>query len=194
MTKHFLIDHLEANNIQYINYDKYDNGCGSMTIYGLRLTKEHFLLLQKANGFIGGNNRIENVKLAENKLAMLLQHEQEKIVKRKNIPKQTRLKVYEKYKGHCAYCGTAIEYKQMQVDHLVALRRIENNEFKNLMPACRSCNHYKSTLTLDGFRQALEKQPDVLQRDSVTYRIAVRFGTVIPNKKKIIFYFEKELI
>ena len=28
-----------------------------------------------------------------------------------------RLKIYNKYGGHCAYCGREIEYKQMQVDH-----------------------------------------------------------------------------
>lgn len=33
--------------------------------------------------------------------------------------KEDRLKIYRKYDGHCAYCGKSIEYKDMQVDHLV---------------------------------------------------------------------------
>lgn len=37
--------------------------------------------------------------------------------------KKTRLKVYEKYGGHCAYCGEAIEFKEMQVDHIKPLCR-----------------------------------------------------------------------
>lgn len=38
--------------------------------------------------------------------------------KRKPIPKHIRQKVYEKYDGHCAYCGCKLEYKDMQVDHI----------------------------------------------------------------------------
>lgn len=33
------------------------------------------------------------------------------------ISKKTRLAVYEKYDGHCAYCGREIRYEDMQVDH-----------------------------------------------------------------------------
>lgn len=33
-------------------------------------------------------------------------------VKRKAIPKIIRQKVYEKYNGHCAYCGCEIGYKK----------------------------------------------------------------------------------
>lgn len=63
---------------------------------------------------------------------------------------------------------------------------------ENYMPACRSCNHYKSTLTVEKFRQQIESMHDVLTRDNVTYKNAVRFGQVIPSKHKPIFYFEKE--
>lgn len=37
--------------------------------------------------------------------------------KRKSISKSTRTSVYLMYNGHCAYCGTEIAYKDMQVDH-----------------------------------------------------------------------------
>ena len=45
-----------------------------------------------------------------------------------------RQSVYEKYGGHCAYCGEHIEYKDMQVDHVNPKRNggvdsIENNDF-----------------------------------------------------------------
>ena len=33
--------------------------------------------------------------------------------------------------------------------------------------------------------------PQVLMRDCVTYRIAARYGLVIPNSQNIVFYFEK---
>ena len=44
-------------------------------------------------------------------------------MKRKPIPKQTRLTVYNKCNGHCAYCGCKLEYKDMQVDHITAVGR-----------------------------------------------------------------------
>ena len=42
------------------------------------------------------------------------------------ISKKTREIVYNKYNGHCAYCGCEIEMKDMQVDHIVPKYR--NNE------------------------------------------------------------------
>ena len=41
--------------------------------------------------------------------------------KRKVIPKSIRMTVYQKCHGHCAYCGCDLEYKDMQVDHVVPL-------------------------------------------------------------------------
>ena len=38
------------------------------------------------------------------------------------ISKKTREAVYAKYDGHCAYCGRAIAYRDMQVDHFLPLR------------------------------------------------------------------------
>lgn len=33
-----------------------------------------------------------------------------------SISKKTRIAVYKKYDGHCAYCGRHIAYNDMQVD------------------------------------------------------------------------------
>ena len=96
--------------------------------------------------------------------------------------------------GHCAYCGCELEYKDMQVDHVIPLNGWSEqgtDTVDNMLPACRSCNHYKSRSTLEGFRKMVEAMPDTLMRDSVTYKNAVRFGLVIPNKQPITFYFEK---
>ena len=38
--------------------------------------------------------------------------------KHKPITKKIRIKVWEKYNHHCAYCGCKLEYKDMQVDHI----------------------------------------------------------------------------
>ncbi len=38
------------------------------------------------------------------------------------ISKKAREAVYQKYDGHCAYCGRKMAYKDMQVDHFLPLR------------------------------------------------------------------------
>lgn len=118
--------------------------------------------------------------------------------KRKTLTKRERESVLQKYDGHCAYCGVEITLEQMQVDHLIPMEMHEAyaavgqelDTVENYMPACRSCNHYKSSMTLEKFRSAIERFPLVLDRDSVTYRNAVRFGMVTPNPHKVKFYFE----
>ena len=37
---------------------------------------------------------------------------------RKHLTKSQRQHVYEKYNGHCAYCGCELDIKDMQVDHI----------------------------------------------------------------------------
>jgi 5-methylcytosine-specific restriction endonuclease McrA len=112
--------------------------------------------------------------------------------KRRKLSKSERKTVYNKFAGHCAYCGEVITMREMQVDHFVALRRGGTDTIDNMLPACRSCNYYKDTLTIEDLRDSIQKWPAVLERDSVTYRNAVRFGMVIPNPHSVIFYFEME--
>uniref|UniRef100_A0A6M3JD53 Putative homing endonuclease n=1 Tax=viral metagenome TaxID=1070528 RepID=A0A6M3JD53_9ZZZZ len=121
---------------------------------------------------------------------------------------QMRLKVYQKYDGHCAYCGKEIRFKDMQVDHLEPIHRIgewksgkyvytgkmekpENDTIDNMMPACRSCNYYKSSCTLQEFRDWRMK--DIHKRIMKIYiaKVAIDYGiiTITPFDGK--FYFEK---
>ena len=37
--------------------------------------------------------------------------------------KSDREKVYDKYSGHCAYCGKPITLQSMQVDHIIPKAR-----------------------------------------------------------------------
>ena len=115
-----------------------------------------------------------------------------KTIKRKPIPKNMREKLYFKYLGHCAYCGQPIDYKDMQVDHFAPVYLFGDNiKLENLKCACRSCNHYKSTYTLAKFREQLSLIPSRLERDSVSYKIAKRYGLIKESEESIIFYFEK---
>lgn len=110
---------------------------------------------------------------------------------RKPIPKNIREQVYRKCNGHCAYCGCKLEYKNMQVDHVISVYGNDgSNDIENLMPSCRMCNFYKSTFTLDEFRKNLETLHERLRKPFI-YRLALKYGLVEENRKKIKFYFER---
>lgn len=68
---------------------------------------------------------------------------------------------------------------------------IEVDGLENMLPACSSCNRYKSTFDLEMFRQMLLRIPKRLARDVSTYNIAKRFGMVEEHEEPIRFYFEK---
>lgn len=111
------------------------------------------------------------------------------------INKKIREVVYQKYNGHCAYCGREISYKDMQVDHFKPLRTLEPdnknaNDISNLMPACRMCNHYKRANSLEVFRRYIYEILRKLRNDYI-YKIGVAYGNVIENEKEIEFFFER---
>ena len=104
------------------------------------------------------------------------------------------MEIYTKTGGRCAYCGCDLRFEDMQVDHVVPLNGWSekgSDTLDNMLPSCRSCNHYKRRSTLECFRKILEAMPYVLMRDSVTYKNAVRFGLVDPKPHKVVFYFER---
>ena len=111
---------------------------------------------------------------------------------RKSISKATRLKVYEKYDGHCAYCGCTLKLKDMQVDHIQSVYWYNGaNDIENYNPACRMCNFYKSTMSVEDFREQLGKILSRLEKTFI-YRVAKRYGVIQEVEKPIVFYFEKE--
>lgn len=85
--------------------------------------------------------------------------------KHKTIPKKIRMNLYDRYNHKCAYCGCDIEYKDMQVDHIKSvyantdIKQIMSDEElyaeDNLLPACRQCNFYKSSMDIELFRKRL---------------------------------------
>ena len=114
--------------------------------------------------------------------------------------KKTREAVYQKYDGHCAYCGKEIEYKAMQVDHMYSkaygesyarmVGKVELESMENYMPTCRRCNNYKSNLSLPGWRAFMER----LHERAVTQtsiKVGVDFGIVTVKPFDGKFYFEK---
>lgn len=114
----------------------------------------------------------------------------EKERRHKPIPKAIRQRVYKKYNGHCAYCGKAIAYKDMQVDHIQARYIGGKDNLENYNPACRPCNFYKSTMTIDQFRDELKKVQGRLRKVFI-YRLAVAYGLVEEKDLNVQFYFER---
>lgn len=110
---------------------------------------------------------------------------------RRNIPKEERKAVYEKYNGHCAYCGEEIAYEKMQVDHLIPLHKGGADNLQNYMPSCRKCNQYKHTLSLEDFREQIGLTVKRLQ-GVYAYVMATKYGLVTETDIPVTFYFEKE--
>jgi len=114
-----------------------------------------------------------------------------------------RKAIYNKYNGHCGYCGTELKMKDMQIDHIYP-QRLKHflgkggdapeitsiHDPTNLMPSCRSCNHYKGGSTLEGFRKTMHSIHQRMERD-YKIKVGIRFGLVkiIPFDGQ--FYFEK---
>lgn len=119
-------------------------------------------------------------------------------VKRKPIPKDVRQKVYDKFKGHCAYCGCELKYKDMQVDHFLPIAGVEWGKYKieqiecfeNYFPACRMCNYAKRCQTIESFRRELGKILGRLEKTFI-YRLAKKYNLIQELPHKIVFYYEK---
>ena len=121
------------------------------------------------------------------------------MIKRKSLSKKVREAVYNKYEGHCAYCGKVLKPKDFQVDHLIPVQRErfgkyteeELERFENYMPTCRRCNHYKRAHSLETFRKMIEKIPSKLFRDSYIYKVVLDYHLLEAHDHKIIFFFEQ---
>ena len=112
--------------------------------------------------------------------------------------KKTRQAVFDKYQGHCAYCGYKFEsISEMQIDHvkskfLSGLRREEvDNSFENLMPSCRQCNFYKGGAGLEGFRRSIRQTLFNTCRDSFQVKLAMKYGILSYHPWDGKFYFER---
>lgn len=65
------------------------------------------------------------------------------------------------------------------------------DDISNMLPACRSCNHYKSALKPEEFRKYLSGIPKRLMRDSIPFQVGERFGIVRIVTDDVTFYYEK---
>ena len=116
------------------------------------------------------------------------------------ITKADREIIKAKYGGCCAYCGQELG-KKWHVDHIEpVLRNISNgyemdrpelDTISNMNPACAPCNLYKSSCSIELFRERIATQADVTWRASRSFRTAEAFGLVVRTKRPVVFWFER---
>lgn len=115
---------------------------------------------------------------------------------RKTISKKLRQQVFDKYNGHCAYSGCELTMKTMQVDHIESVfnaeywdRKEVDNSIDNLMPACRQCNFYKGTYSLEVFRNQMKSLMERVRKPFI-FRLAEKYGMVRELNWNGKFFFE----
>lgn len=117
------------------------------------------------------------------------------------IKPEIKEQVFNKYNGHCAYCGS--KPKVLTIDHIIPYRRKANayelekygrgkNHIDNYNPCCLSCNSSKSTFSIEQWRKEIKLKHSRLIRDNSSYRLLERFG-LVREAKEVLFYFEKLL-
>ena len=115
------------------------------------------------------------------------------------MKKEDRIKIWNKYNKHCAYCGKELEYKDMQVDHFIPQRRAKKGRYKvsidviedeaNYMPSCRRCNLYKRANGIETLRRYIEEIPEKLKTVFI-YKVALDYNIIEEKPRKIKFYYE----
>lgn len=105
--------------------------------------------------------------------------------------------IFEKYNKNCGYCGQKFNsIKDMQVDHIDPQWMFDNkflngdkNSNENLMPSCRTCNHYKRGDNLKQFRHKMMTLSDRVCSHYIG-KVALKYGIVNIKPFNGIFYFE----
>ena len=63
-----------------------------------------------------------------------------------------RMDIYNKFHGHCAYCGKEISHENMHIDHIIPRKKGGRSNISNLNPSCCSCNTSKGAMDVDEFK------------------------------------------
>ena len=103
-----------------------------------------------------------------------------------------RLEIYNKFGGHCAYCGIEIDLCNMHADHIKpkASGLLNLDEMDNYNPACPICNNWKHLDNIESFRRSIQQQVRKCRDYSRNFKMAERYGLVQEIVKPIVFYFE----
>lgn len=99
-----------------------------------------------------------------------------------------REKVFQKYKGHCAYCGQPLEAGTFTVDHVIPQSKGGGDNIENLLPCCHRCNQLKAAESIEMLRIEL-----FWQRIWPKMKLSNihNFSNIRKEAAKHRFYFEK---
>lgn len=122
------------------------------------------------------------------------------------LTKAQREHVRQKFGGKCAYCGSDLP-QRWHADHIEPIVRTDwfekqgfasrgpdypdRDVIENLNPACPPCNIDKHSMSLESWRQMIERSNEVLTRDVSTFRRALRFRLLEVKQEPVMFYFER---
>ena len=60
--------------------------------------------------------------------------------------------IYNRFSGHCVYCGKRIEFDDMTIDHILLQSKGGKNTVENIVLACKLCNNQMADqTTLDAY-------------------------------------------
>lgn len=93
--------------------------------------------------------------IKSNTLATILTERLSHLINKKVVTDKTRIEVYKKYGGRCAYCGNLIDINTFEVDHIIPKYNGGQNIKSNYNPSCHHCNMLKLNRDLQTFRVLL---------------------------------------
>lgn len=109
--------------------------------------------------------------------------------------------VLKKSNGCCWYCGKVLtidsRFREVNsdmyvIEHFFPKIKGGGDDFKNLVPACWSCNSVKRTYDVDEFRELMTRADNNAPRFTDEQLIYFqRIGIELPRYEPHIFYFEK---
>lgn len=102
--------------------------------------------------------------------------------------------VWNKTKGRCWYCGCLFDNSttgHFTIDHFISQDKNGNDDLKNLVPSCKSCNSIKKNRDIEAVRMMYQRQLGMIFDISQTVWLASK-GIVVPDPDPYLFYFERE--
>ena len=95
-----------------------------------------------------------------------------------------RERVFNLTNGRCYYCGCSLDFENFHIDHFIA-KTWGGGGNENLVPSCPDCNHAKSNLSIEGFRNKIKS----MKSESYTGRMIGKYFHI--EDTDIEFFFEK---
>lgn len=71
--------------------------------------------------------------------------------------KFNRSRVWNKKAHECHWCGIALTFETMTLDHVIPISKGGSNQLGNLVPSCFACNNAKGDLDPIDFALSLNK-------------------------------------